>query len=98
MGAGLCLTIMLTTLHEKFAQGGWITVTITALVIAVCLLIRRHYRAVAEQLERLYQELGDLERGSNIVNSIRPGLPASSLPAFPLAAILVGSYNGVGIH
>jgi amino acid transporter len=114
MGAGLCLIILLTTLYEKFAQGGWITVTITAIVIGICFLIRRHYRGVAEQLERLYEELGDIgrgsgeggKRGSNSANSVRldrpasppPRLPASQLPRFPLAAILVGSYNGVGIH
>jgi hypothetical protein len=59
-GGVLCATILLTTLYEKFAQGGWITVAITALVIALCFLIRRHYRSVKAQLDRLYEELGDL--------------------------------------
>jgi hypothetical protein len=104
MGAGLCLIILLTTLYEKFAQGGWITVTITAIVIGVCFLIRRHYRGVAEQLERLYEELGDVAGGSGLFQNtsadklLPPRVPASPLPRVPLAGILVGSYNGVGIH
>jgi amino acid transporter len=91
MGAGLCLIILLTTLYEKFTQGGWITVTITAIVIGICFLIRGHYRRVAEQLERLYEELGDLGQGSGAAGqrgSVKP----------PTAAVLVGAYNGVGIH
>jgi len=59
-GGVLCATILLTTLYEKFAQGGWITVAITALVIGLCFLIRRHYRSVQAQLDALYRELGDL--------------------------------------
>jgi hypothetical protein len=62
-GGVLCGTILLTTLYEKFAQGGWVTVAITALVIGLCFLIRRHYRNVQEQLGRLYQELGDVVGG-----------------------------------
>jgi amino acid transporter len=59
-GGVLCVTILLTTLYEKFAEGGWITVAITALVIGLCFLIRRHYRTVEAQLDALYRELGDL--------------------------------------
>lgn len=62
-GGVLCATILLTTLYEKFAKGGWLTVAITALVIGLCFLIRRHYRNVQEQLSRLYEELGDVVGG-----------------------------------
>ena len=61
-GLALCGTILLVTLYEKFSAGGWITVVITTLVITLCFVIRRHYRAVNAQLDRLYQELGDLPR------------------------------------
>jgi hypothetical protein len=132
-GGVLCVTILLTTLYEKFAQGGWITVAITALVIALCFVIRRHYRGVAEQLEKLYEELGDVggaaaQRGGGSEESLasRPRdsalirraertidfqkpercpaahPPASGYPprgpAAPVAGVLVGAYNGVGIH
>jgi K+ transporter len=92
-GGVLCVTILLTTLYEKFTQGGWITVTITAMVIGLCFLIRRHYRAVATQLERLYHELGDL-----VNERAKPGVTQAVDPKQPVAAVLVGAYNGVGIH
>jgi amino acid transporter len=95
LGLALCATILLTTLYEKFAQGGWVTVVITALVIALCFVIRRHYRTVNSQLDRLYQELGDLPH-----TIAARGTPAAAEPdpRQPTAAVLVGSYGGVGIH
>ncbi len=92
LGLTLCTTILLVTLYEKFAGGGWITVVITALVITLCFVIRRHYRAVNAQLDRLYQELGDLPLPSIPAQAVAPD------PRQPIAAILVGSYGGVGIH
>jgi amino acid transporter len=94
-GFMLCATILLTTVYEKFAQGGWITTVITILVIALCFIIRRHYRRVSATLDQLYQELGDLPHAV----PARPKSAASRLdPTQPTAAVLVGSYGGVGIH
>jgi len=90
----LCATILVITVYEKFAQGGWITVVITALVIGLCFLIRRHYRTVAAELDRLDRELGDLPHTPR-----QAAAPADQLdPRKPTAAVLVGSYGGVGIH
>jgi amino acid transporter len=90
----LCLTILVVTLYEKFLEGGWLTVTITLLVIILCLSIRRHYRSAAARVDQLYRELGDL-------GAIRPEA-AETQPepdaASPVAAVLVESYGGVGIH
>src|SRR5215216_2080815 len=61
-GAALCVTILAITVYEKFAEGGWVTVVITTLVIALCFLIRRHYRHVSGELDRLGRELGDLPK------------------------------------
>jgi amino acid transporter len=94
VGLALCATILLTTLYEKFTQGGWVTVVITALVIALCFIIRRHYRSVNAQLDRLYQELGDLPHRAS---QAKPPLGEPD-PGEPTAAVLVGSYGGVGIH
>lgn len=94
-GFVLCVTILLITAYEKFTQGGWVTIVITALVIVLCFLIRRHYRAVTAQLDQLYRELGDLphavEQGAGAVAG---GLD----PRKPTAAVLVGAFDGVGIH
>jgi hypothetical protein len=90
----LCLTILVITVFEKFAQGGWVTVVITSLVIAQCLVIRRHYLGVTSLTDRLYDTLADLPEPPTVA-----ALPARPLdPARPTAAVLVGSYGGVGIH
>jgi len=90
---GLCATILVMTVYEKFAEGGWITVVITILVIALCFAIRGHYRKVTRELDQLYRELGDLPQVP------RPKAAVSRLdPRGPTAAVLVGSYGGVGIH
>jgi amino acid transporter len=95
LGLAMCATILLVTVYEKFAQGGWVTVVITTLVIALCFVIRRHYRSVNAQLDRLYEELGDLPH----TVSARGKPPAGQIdPQKPTAAVLVGSYGGVGIH
>lgn len=94
-GLALCTTILLITVYEKFSQGGWITVVITTLVITLCFVIRRHYRAVSANLNRLYQELGDLPHAVSARPRPHPGQPD---PRMPTAAVLVGSYGGVGIH
>ena len=91
----LCLTILVITVYEKFAQGGWVTVVITSLVIAQCLVIRRHYRSVAAVTDRLYEALADLPQPAKAASHPAVG-PLD--PAMPTAAVLVGSYGGVGIH
>ncbi|HEU5042341.1 MAG TPA: APC family permease, partial [Gemmatimonadales bacterium] len=93
-GLLLCVTILAVTVYEKFAVGGWLTIAITAVVVGVCFLIRRHYRTVAGELDRLYRALDDLplpDAGG------RPG-PGPVDPRRPTAVVLVGSFGGVGIH
>ena len=99
----LCLTILVITVVEKFAQGGWVTTVVTGAVIAACFLIRQHYRSVTDVLDRLYLELGDLPAASTVRPVHNPKhAPAKLLksvdPRAPTAAVLVGGYGGVGIH
>jgi uncharacterized membrane protein SirB2 len=42
----VCVTILVITSIEKFALGGWLTLVITAFVVAMCLLTRKHYNKV----------------------------------------------------
>jgi hypothetical protein len=94
-GLVLCATILLMTLYEKFAEGGWITVVITTVVIGLCFVVRRHYRNVSGTLDRLYHELGDLPH----TLPVQPKAVASQPDAKqPIAAVLVATYGGVGIH
>jgi hypothetical protein len=89
----LCVTILLVTLYEKFLEGGWVTVVITLTVIGLCVLVRRHYRAAANRVDLLYRELGDLPTADSGTATL--GDPD---PKAPVAAVLVESYGGVGIH
>lgn len=91
---GLCLTILAITLYEKFLLGGWLTASITCVVILACLLVRRHYRRQEARLAELYRELGDLPHQAR--HGERPA-PEPSRDA-PVAVVLVEDYGGVGIH
>ena len=89
----LCVTILAITIYEKFLEGGWVTVSITLVVIGLCFLIRKHYRGAAAQVDQLYRELGDLP----VRQLTGDGLPEPERDQ-PVAAVLVESYGGVGIH
>ncbi|MCC7293202.1 MAG: APC family permease [Phycisphaerales bacterium] len=90
-GLGMCLTILIVTVLEKFLQGGWITLVITGGLIALCFWIRRHYRTLNQRLSALFAGL--------IANPRLPRVAPGKLdPHQPTAAVLVGGYSGLGIH
>ena len=91
-GLTLCLFILTVTVYEKFSEGGWVTLALTGSLIAVCFLIRRHYRKVHDNLQRLDKILTVLPPGA-----AAPAAPALD-PAAPTAVLLVGGYAGLGIH
>jgi len=90
-GFVLCATILVVTVLEKFAEGGWLTAVVTTTLVALCFLIRRHYRRAAATMERLYAELGALPTPDD-APAVEPD------PKQPVAVVLVGSYSGLGIH
>jgi hypothetical protein len=53
----LCATILGITIFEKFLEGGWLTLLVTALLVAACFGVKRHYRAVVHALRKLDQDL-----------------------------------------
>jgi hypothetical protein len=59
-GLGLLVTgsILLVTLVEKFTEGGWMTVVITGVVIAFCLLNNAHYELVRRKIRAADEALG----------------------------------------
>jgi L-asparagine transporter-like permease len=91
VGFLLCAVILVITVLEKFGEGGWLTLVVTAVVVALCFLIRRHYRAVRSRLVALYKDVSSLDDGA------RAPLPVTR-PEAPTACILVANYDGVGIH
>ncbi|HZX97185.1 MAG TPA: APC family permease [Myxococcales bacterium] len=87
----LCAFILVVNLFEKFTEGAWLTVVITGAVVAVCLLIKRHYNGVFGRLKRLDQ----------ILTALPVGPPTKVLEIQkkkPTAVLLVGSFSGLGIH
>ena len=90
-GMLLTVTILIITTVIKFREGGWVTLVVTGTLIAVCIIIRRHYHDILLQLRDLNQVLGDLPL---------PELkeePAKR-PNDPTAVLTVSGYNGIGIH
>lgn len=87
----LCATILVVTTMEKFHQGGWLTLVVTGALVVLCFVIRSHYDAVANRLVALYAEL---EQAGRLPP--RPPRPVDKSQA--TAVVLVGGYNGLGIH
>ena len=87
----LCSFILVVNLLEKFTEGAWLTVVVTGTLVAVCLLIKRHYNGVYARLKRLDQ----------ILTALPVSAPTKVLPIQkkkPTAVLLVGSFSGLGIH
>jgi amino acid transporter len=91
VGGALCLTILVITVVEKFAEGGWLTLLITGILIALCYGIRRHYTSVGKAMRELDEMLLDLP----LQAESEPGPPK---PEEPTAILLVSGYNGFGVH
>src|SRR4029077_8705081 len=88
----LCATILVITVIEKFKEGGWVTLLCTGAVIALCFVIRGHYRRVRLKLAQLYQDVKHLGAAADLAP-----LPITERHA-PTAVILVPSFGGIGIH
>ena len=83
-------TILCITLVSKFESGGWLTVVITCALVALCMVIKNHYRKFHENLAQLDVQL------KQTIN-----MPLHSVeidPYKPTAVILVGKSAGVAMH
>ncbi|MGH9368683.1 MAG: APC family permease [Thermoanaerobaculia bacterium] len=91
-GLVLCLLILVVTIYEKFDEGGWLTVTVTASFVALAFLIRRHYARVREELRRLDDTLLQIP--------VRPHAEPSGTipPGEAVAVMLVNGFSGMGVH
>ncbi|HEY2929009.1 APC family permease [Piscinibacter sp.] len=78
LGLGVCAGILAVTTVEKFAEGGWITLIITGLVIAVGLAIHRHYDTMAARLNRAEQVYAPPSGRVNARPRIEPTRPAAA--------------------
>jgi amino acid transporter len=90
---GLAVTggILGVTIVEKFGEGGWVTLLITSLVVAMCLAIHRHYDEVKAKL----RQVDDVFKAAACAPTENP--PPLDKEA-PTAVFMVGSSRGGGIH
>lgn len=104
IGLALCLTILVVTVFEKFAAGGWLTLVVTSVLVALCFGIKRHYGKVVAAIRRLDVELTDPL--PDIVHTPKPSVAnlaeAADKPVIdrrsPVAVLFVGGYGGLGRH
>jgi amino acid transporter len=91
-GLTLCLSILVVSVLEKFAEGGWITLLVTTALVLLCFAIRKHYEGVTDKLRRLDAIMAALPEGAH--DPARARLD----PKLDTAVLLVGGYGGLGIH
>ncbi len=91
LGLALTGTILVVNVVEKFAEGGWITLGVTASLVGLFFVIRHHYGKVQASLSRLDEVLADLPQAA-------PAVEPKLDPKGQTAVLLVGSYAGLGIH
>jgi amino acid transporter len=92
IGLVMCVSILLVTILEKFRQGGWITVVITSVLIAIAFSIHKHYERVRAGLRSL----------DDVLTSLPPAAGAQAPKQLdkkaPTAVIMVKSFSGFGVH
>jgi len=91
VGLALCVTILVITTVEKFAEGGWMTLVITSVVIGLCYLIKGHYVRVRQGMKDLDETLLDVPVSPH-------GEPPAIDRSAPTAIQLVSGYSGFGVH
>jgi amino acid transporter len=98
IGFGLSLFMLVMLSIAKFWEGGWVTLVITGLMIAMAYGIRRHYSSVQKGLTRLDDQLGRMLNETEIPFVGVEGEAGEVDPAAKTAVIFVNGFNGLGIH
>ncbi len=87
----ICLFILITIIVAKFADGGWLTLVFNGGAIALCLLIKRHYKRVKSQIKKLDKLFHfPVEGRFKLIRELDPSLPT--------AVFLIGDSPGEGMH
>ncbi|MFA6034357.1 MAG: APC family permease [Myxococcota bacterium] len=99
-GIGLSLTfsILCSVVFLKFYEGGWITLVITGGLATIAILIKRHYNGVAKMLAKLNVLMDTTGSEPLLAGTVKGTEPAEPDFEGRTAVILVGGFNGVGLH
>jgi amino acid transporter len=98
LGLALSAAILVAIAAVKFHEGGWITLVVTGSLVAMALAIRAHYDRTARQLRRLDDLLRAVELPAAKGAGGEPPSPPPYDPQAKTAVILVGGFNGMGLH
>jgi len=90
-GFGVCSSILVLLVSERFAKGGWAALALIALLVAGCVAIRRHYDWTKGALHRIDEQFDNIPFGS-----VAEAPPLD--PREPTAVFMVGSSRGGGLH
>ncbi len=95
IGLCLCVSILIITTVEKFADGAWMTLLITICTINLCFFIRKHYREINDKLTKLNQAFSSYYQADPIpVEKLMPVADHSA----KTAVFFVNKHYGVGIN
>jgi amino acid transporter len=101
VGAALTLLILVWVIGQKFHLGGWVTLVVTAGLVVLVSLIRRHYDAIRPLAERLNTLTTVMPVVRDELAASAPAEPPTAPPFDPqakTAILLVGGFNGFGMH
>jgi K+ transporter len=90
-GLVLCSTILTITLFEKFREGGWLTIILTAGLVFLCFAIHGHYQSVTRGLRKL-DVLLDMVPATGVKNT-------NPVDPHKMTAVqLVTGFHGFGVN
>lgn len=93
VGFAVCFTILMVTVLEKFREGGYVTLVVTAVIILICYTIYRHYQKVRTAMKKFDEVL----MLSNIHLADKPNTKAID-PTKRTAVLLVRRYDGFSVN
>ncbi|MEN9391049.1 MAG: hypothetical protein RL017_346 [Pseudomonadota bacterium] len=91
----LCLSILILNLYEKFTHGGWLTILMPTVIIVICLIIKKHYLKVDQQLKKIDNLF--TSQLNNKDNSVEQFIATENKNS-KTAVFFVNSHIGSGIH
>ncbi len=94
LGCLVAVGILLSMTVTKFFEGGWITLVLTGVLVGIAHLIRHYYNTTFRHLQRLNNLVEVADAALALPSVAAPEAP----PEAKTAVILVGGYNGLGLH
>jgi amino acid transporter len=92
IGLALTSSILVVMVFQKFTHGGWVTMALTAALVAFAFTMRRHYEGVRGQLKRM-----DFVLEAALLPPA-PGANEFAPTTKRTAIFLVNGFNGLGLH